>query len=74
MDLVGTLGEMWKNGEVEPLPSFVGFQLLKDEGKKARTMSACSVDEFSAYVELAKDAGVVKIYHERPWERIPRFE
>ena len=70
VDLVETMGEMWKNGEAKPLSSFVGSQLLKDEGRKARTLAACGVDKFTAYTELAKDAGIIKIYYERLGERI----
>ena len=64
VDLVEILGEMWKNGERKPLFSLVAPQLLKDE-KKARTLTACGVDKFKAYAELAKEAGIIKIYYER---------
>jgi len=65
VDLVETLGEMWKNGEKKPLFSLVAPQLVKDEKKKARTLDACGVDKFKAYAELAKEAGIVRIYYER---------
>lgn len=65
VDLVETLGEMWKNGEKKPLFSLVAPQLVKDERKKARTLDACGVDKFKAYAELAKEAGIAKIYYER---------
>lgn len=65
VDLVEILGEMWKNGEKRPLFSHIAPQLLKDERKKARTLTACGVDKFKAYAELAKEAGIVKIYYER---------
>lgn len=64
VDLVEILGEMWKNGEKKPLFSLVAPHLSKDE-KKARTLTACGVDKFKAYAELAKEAGIVKIYYER---------
>ena len=65
MDLVETLGEMWKNGEKKPLFSLVAPQIVRDERRKARTLKACGVDKFKAYAELAKEAGIVKIYYER---------
>ena len=65
VDLVETLGEMWKNGEKRPLFSLVAPQLLRDERRRARTLNACGVDKFKAYAELAKGAGIVKIYYER---------
>lgn len=65
VDLVETLGEMWKNGEKKPLFSLVAPQLLKDERRRARTLNTCGVDKFKAYAELAKEAGIVKIYYER---------
>jgi len=65
VDLVETLGEMWKNGDKKPLFSLVAPQLLRDERKKARTLNPCGVDKFKAYAELAKEAGIVKIYYER---------
>lgn len=65
VDLVEILGELWKNGEKKPLFSLVAPQLLKDEKKKTRTLIACGVDKFKAYAELAKEAGIVKIYYER---------
>jgi len=65
VDLVEALGEMWKNGDKKPLFSLVAPQLLRDERKKARTLNACGVDKFKAYAELAKEAGIVKIYYER---------
>ncbi|KAF9653054.1 hypothetical protein BDM02DRAFT_3108173 [Thelephora ganbajun] len=65
VDLVEALGEMWKNGDKKPLFSLVAPQLLRDERKKARTLTACGVDKFKAYAELAKEAGIVKIYYER---------
>jgi hypothetical protein len=65
VDLVETLGDMWKNGEKKPLFSLVAPQLVKDERRKARTLDACGVDKFKAYAELAKEAGIVKIYYER---------
>ena len=68
MDLVEILGEMWKNGEKKPLFSLVAPQLLRDERKKARTLTACGADKFKAYAELAKEAGIVKIYYERVGE------
>ena len=68
VDLVETLGELWKNGEKKPLFSLVAPQLVKEERKKARTLDACGVDKFKAYAELAKEAGIVKIYYERVGE------
>ena len=65
VDLVETLGDMWKNGDKKPLFSLVAPQLLKDERRKARTLGACGVDKFKAYAELAKEAGIMKIYYER---------
>ena len=65
VDLVETLGEMWKNGDKKPLFSLVAPQLLRDERRRARTLNACGVDKFKTYAELAKDAGIVKIYYER---------
>ena len=65
VDLVETLGEMWKNGDKKPLFSLVAPQLLRDERRRTRTLNACGVDKFKAYAELAKDAGIVKIYYER---------
>ena len=65
VDLVEALGEMWKNGDKKPLFSLVAPQLLGDERKKARTLNACGVEKFKAYAELAKEAGIVKIYYER---------
>lgn len=64
-DLIEILGELWKSGEKKPLFSLVAPQLLKDEKKKARTLTACGVDKFKAYAELAKEAGIIKIYYER---------
>jgi len=68
VDLVETLGDMWKNGEKKPLFSLVAPQLVKDERKKARTLDACGVDKFKAYAELAKEVGIIKIYYERVGE------
>lgn len=68
VDLVETLGEMWRNGEKKPLFSLVAPQLLRDEKKKIRTLTACGVDKFKAYAELAKEAGIVKIDYERVGE------
>jgi len=68
VDLVETLGEMWKNGEKNPLFSLVAPPLLGDERKKARTLNACGVEKFKAYAELAKEAGIVKICYERVGE------
>ena len=68
VDLVETLGEMWKNGEKKPLLSFVAAQLLEDGDKMARSLNACGVSKFKAYVELARDVGIVEIYYGRPWE------
>ena len=68
VDLVETLGEMWKNGEKKPLLSFVAAQLLEDGDKMARSLIACGVSKFKAYVELARDVGIVEIYYGRPWE------
>ena len=65
VDLVEALGEMWKNGDKKPLFSLVAPHLLRDERRKARTLNACGVDKFKAYAELAKEAGIVKIYYER---------
>ena len=65
VDLVETLGEMWKNGDKKPLFSLVAPQLLRDERRRMRTLNAGGVDKFKAYAELAKDAGIVKIYYER---------
>lgn len=65
VDLVETLGELWKNGEKKPLFSLVAPQLVRDERKKARTLNACGVDKFKAYAELAKEAGIVRIDYER---------
>lgn len=68
VDLVETLGEVWKSGETKPHFSLVGSLLLKDEGRKTRTLVACGVPKFKAYVELAKDAGIVEVYYGRPGE------
>jgi len=68
VDLVETLGEIWKTGEKKPLFSLVGAQLLKDAGKKARTLNACGVAKFKAYAELAKDEGIIEVYYGRPGE------
>jgi len=68
VDLVETLGEIYKSGEKKPLFSLVGAQLLKDAGKKARTLNACGVAKFKAYAELAKDEGIVEVYYGRPGE------
>jgi hypothetical protein len=65
VDLVETLGEMWKNGEKKPLFSLIAPQIVRDERRKARTLKACGVDKFKAYAELAKEAGIIKIYYER---------
>ena len=45
---------MWKNGEAKLLSSFVGSQLPEDEGKKAKTLSACGVNKLTAYAELTR--------------------
>ena len=68
VDLVEMLGEIWKAGEEKPLFSLVGAQLLKDAGKKARTLNACGVLKFKAYAELVKDEGIIKVYYGRPGE------
>jgi len=68
VDLVETLGEIWKNGEKKPLLSFVAAQLLEGGDKMARSLNACGVNKFKAYVELARDAGIVEIFYGRPWE------
>lgn len=68
VDLVEILGEMWKNGDRKPLFSLVAPQLLKDEKRKARTLGVCGAEKFKAYAELAKEAGIVKIYYERVGE------
>ena len=68
VDLVETLGEIWKTGEKKPLFSLVGAQLLKDGEKKARTLNACGVAKFKAYAELAKDEGIIEVYYGRPGE------
>jgi len=68
VDLVETLGEIWKSGEKRPLFSLVAAQLLKDGGKKARTLNACGVTKFKAYAELAKDVGIIEVYYGRPGE------
>ena len=69
VDLVETLGEMWKNGDKKPPFSLVAPQLLRDERKKTRTLNVCGVDKFKAYAELAKEAGIVEIHYKRLGER-----
>ena len=66
VDLVEMLGKMWKDGEKKPLFSLIGPQLVEDGRRKARTLKACGVDKFEAYAELAKEAGIVKIYRDQP--------
>jgi len=68
VDLVETLGEIWKNGEEKPLFSFVGAQLLKDGRRRVRTLNACGVSKFKAYAKLAEDAGIIEIYYGLPGE------
>jgi len=62
VDLVETLGEMWRKGDKKPLFSLVGVQLSKVNGWRARTWNACGVSTFGAYAQLAKDAGIVEIH------------
>jgi len=68
VDLVETLGEIWKNGEKKPLLSLVAAQLLESGDKVARSLDACGVNKFKAYAEFARDAGIIEIYYGRPWE------
>ena len=68
VDLVETLGEIWRTGEKKPLFSLVGAQLLKDGERKARTLNACGVIKFKAYAELAKDEGIIEVFYGRPGE------
>jgi len=62
VDLVETLGELWKKGDKRPLLSHVGSELMKIPGSRARTLNACGSINFKAYAKLAKDAGIVEIY------------
>ena len=62
VDLVETLGEMWRKGDKKPLFPLVGIQLLKVDGRRARTLNACGVSSFGAYAQLAKEAGIVEIH------------
>jgi len=68
VDLVETLGEIWRTGDETPLLSHVGTQLLKDERKRARTLVACGVRKFKAYAEIAKNEGIIYIYYGEPGE------
>ena len=65
VDLVKTLGELWRKGDKRPLLSHVGSELMKISGSRARTLNACGVINFRAYAMLAKDARIVEI-HELP--------
>ena len=62
VDLVETIGEIWKKGEKTPRLSRVGAELLQDEGRRDRTLNACGVIKFKPYAELARDAGIIEIY------------
>ena len=68
VDLVETLGVMWKYGDETPLLSLVGTQLLRDERRRMKTLTACGVDRFKDYAELARDEGIIDIYHGWPGE------
>ena len=65
VDLVETLREIWKNGDEKPLLSLVGTDLLKDAGRRARTLIASGAKSFKAYAELAKGARIVDIRYGR---------
>ena len=65
VDLVETLGELWREGDKQPLLSHVGSELMKIPGSRARTLNACGVSKFLPYAKLAKNAGIVEI-HELP--------
>ena len=62
VDLVETLGGLWKKGDKQPLLSHVGSELMKIAGSRARTLTACGVVNFKAYAKLAKEAGIVEFY------------
>jgi hypothetical protein len=57
---------MWKNGGKKPLSPLIGPPLVRNGRGKARTLEACGVDD----AKLAEEAGIVKIYYERPEERM----
>ena len=62
VDLVETLGELWKQGDKQPLLAHAGSELLKVGWRRTTTLNACGVGSFKAYAKLAKDAGIVEIY------------
>lgn len=65
VDLVETLRRMWKvNGDKQPLFTVVAPQIVRGT-RKERTLGACGVRSFGAYVELAKAAGIVEIYYKQ---------
>lgn len=66
VDLVEVLGELWRSGKDAPPFSTIALQIVRDERTKARTLGACGVDKFKAYLELAKEAGIIEIYYGRP--------
>lgn len=61
VDLVETLGKIWEKGDHQPLLSLVGSELLGADGRRVRTLDACGVGSFKAYVQLAKEVGIVDI-------------
>jgi len=61
VDLVVTLGKMWRTGEEAPLLSLVGTRLLAVNGIRERTLNAAGVHTFWDYAQLAENAGIVEI-------------
>jgi len=61
VELVETLGELWKKGNKQPLLSYVGSELFQDGRKRTTVLEACGVSNFRACAKLAKDAGIVEI-------------
>jgi len=61
VDLVETLGELWKKGNKKPLLSSVGCELFKDVRKRTAMLKACGASNFKACAELAEDAGIIEI-------------
>jgi len=61
VDLVRTLGVLWKKGHKRPLLSHVGSELFK-VGWRTTMLNACGVSDFQAFAKLAKDAGIVEIH------------